>query len=312
MIAVIANMLPVIAACIAGILLARARRIDLPSLGLIVIYCIAPIVNFDAILKIKASPAILILPCATFLLGALNSLLTSLWSRRLLRAEGAGLLVASSASSANTLYFGLGLAAALLPPELIPVFLLCCIGPSLSENLFGYYFLARNHFDWRAALRRVAGLPVLYAVVAGLCLRALHIGSPEWLAPLAANSRGAMIMLGSMILGVGLGQEKRLSFNPSLVTAVLFSRHVSFALLVIACLGLDAWTLRVIDPKYYAIFLLFALMPIANNNLTFATVLGLPTGPVGSTILASNVASLSLAALLYAFDPHLSFLLRFR
>lgn len=302
------NMLPVIAACIAGIILARTRRIDLPTLGTIVIYCIAPIVNFDAVLKIKADAAMFALPLLTFTICAVNSVLTSLWSKRLLHDQSAGLLVASSASSANTLYFGLGIAMAVLPPDLVPVFLLCCIGPSLSETIFGYYFLARSRFDWRDATRRVVKLPVLYAVAFAICCHALGLDRPDWLTPLAANSRGALIMLGSMILGVGLGQEKNLHFNPGLVAAVLFSRHITYALLTMGFLLLDLRTLHMIAPEHHHVFLLFILMPIANNTLTFASLLGLPTGPIGSTILASNIASLGLTAGIYAFDPQWSLL----
>jgi predicted permease len=298
---ILLSMLPVIVASICGFLLSRTRAIDLGTLGNIVIYCIAPIVNFDAVLKAQATPAMVALPVCAFLLGALNSMLTYQWAWRL--RHGLGLIVASSASSANTLYFGLGLAAAVLPPALLPAFLLTCVGFSLSETIFGYYFLARRHFTWRLAIRRVTRLPVLYAVALGLLCHVLRINRPDWLEPLAMDARGTLILLGSMILGVALGQEKSWRFQPGLAIAVLMSRHVSFAALACALLYLDRLGARWIEPQYDIIFVLFALFPIANNTLTFAATLNVPTGAISNAIVLSNLVALGFAALFCNLHP---------
>lgn len=298
---ILLSMLPVIVASISGFLLSRTRSIDLNSLGSIVIYCIAPIVNFDAVLKAQATPAMIALPICAFIIGALNSVTTYQWSQRL--RHGLGLIVASSASSANTLYFGLGLASAVLPPVLLPAFLLTCVGFSLSETIFGYYFLARGQFTWQRAIRRVTRLPVLYAVALGLLCHAAQINRPDWLEPLATDARGTLILLGSMILGVALGQEKSWRFQPGLACAVLMSRHVSFAVLAFAILYLDHLSTHWIEPQYDIIFVLFALFPIANNTLTFAATLNVPTGSISNAIVLSNLVALGFAALFCSLPP---------
>lgn len=298
---ILLSMLPVVVASIGGFLLSRTRAIDLNTIGSIVIYCIAPIVNFDAVLKAQGTPAMIALPVCAFILGALNSVVTYQWAQRL--RHGLGLIVASSASSANTLYFGLGLASTVLPSTLLPAFLLTCVGFSLSETIFGYYFLARRQFTWRLAVLRVTRLPVLYAVALGLLCHAFHINRPDWLEPLATDARGTLILLGSMILGVALGQEKSWRFQPGLACAVLLSRHVSFAALAFALLYLDRLGARWIEPQYDIIFVLFALFPIANNTLTFATTLNVPTGSISNAIVLSNLVALGFAALFCSVHP---------
>lgn len=299
---IIANMLPVLAAGCGGWLLARRMPIDLRSLGCCVIYFIAPIVNFDAVMKAPAAASTIALPLAAFIIGGGNSMLTYAWTRRVLPAPAA-CLTASSASSANTLYYGLGLAVALLPPPMLAAYLLTAIGFSVSESLFGYFFLARTGFSWQQALRRVARLPVLYAVALGIICRLAALENPAFLAPLAAYSRGALILTGSLILGVALGQERLQRLPPALLGAILTSRHLTFAVLSALLLWLDGLTTQLIAPHYHPLFLLFALMPIANNTLTFAATLELPTGRIGTAIIISNLLAFAAVCALFLAVP---------
>ena len=294
------NMLPVFAACFAGWLLGKQQQLDIRTLGMIVIYAIAPVVNFDAVLKAPLTGAMLALPIAAFLVGGANSLLSYRLAQHCLSEKDHVLFVASAASSANTLYYGLGLALAVLTAELIPAFCVTAIGLSVSESVFGYYFLARTNFSWRMALQRVLRLPVLSAVALALLLKlCLPVESlVATIAPLAGYCRGALILLGSMILGVALGQSQQFRFHPRLTGVVLITRHCLFALLVFTLLTLDTSSTQFIPASYQTIFLLFALMPIANNSLTFATTLGLPTEAISSTIILSNGFAIILAGLL--------------
>lgn len=299
MTSLLVNMLPVFAACFAGWLLGKRQQLDIRTLGMIVIYAIAPAVNFDAVLKAPLTGAMLALPIAAFLVGGANSLLSYRLARRCLSEKEHILFVASAASSANTLYYGLGLALAVLPAELIPAFCVTAIGLSVSESVFGYYFLARANFSWGMALQRVIRLPVLSAVALALLLKlCLSVDSLlATIAPLAGYCRGALILLGSMLLGVALAKSQRFRFHPRLTLLLLFTRHVLFALLAAILSALDAHSLHLIPDAYRIIFLLFALMPIANNSLTFAATLGLPTDAICSTILVSNAVAILLAGL---------------
>lgn len=300
---IFANMLPVFAAGCGGWILARRMPIDLRSLGCCVIYIIAPIVNFDAVMKAPATTAMVVLPLVAFIIGGTNSVLTYAWTRRALPASEA-CLTASSASSANTLYYGLGLAVALLPPPMLAAYLLAAIGLSVSESLFGYFFLARTGFSWQQALRRVSRLPVLYAVALGVVCRLAALENPAFLAPLAAYSRGALILIGSLILGVALGQERLQRLPLSLIGAIVVSRHLTFAALAGLLMWLDSLTGQLIAPRYHPLFLLFALMPIANNTLTFAATLELPTGRIGSAIILSNLLAFTAVCVLYLAIPN--------
>lgn len=297
--ALMLNMLPVLAASGAGWVLGRTQTLDIRTLGCIVIYAIAPVVNFDAVLKAPMTGVMLALPVAAFVIGSANSILTYALAKRCLPRGEQVLFVASAASSANTLYYGLGLALAVLPAAMIPAFCVAAIGLSVSESIFGYYFLARNNFTWAMALRRVARLPVLSAVaLALLCKLMMATDSlTAMLAPLAGYCRGSLILVGSMILGAALASNQQLRFHPRLTALVLLTRHLLFAALVVLVLALDAHSAHLIPESYRTIFLLFALMPIANNSLTFAATLGLPTEAICSTILVSNAVAILLAGL---------------
>ncbi|MBP7253784.1 MAG: hypothetical protein KBA75_09920 [Alphaproteobacteria bacterium] len=292
------NLLPVLAACLAGWVLGKRQSLDIRTLGTIVIYAIAPVVNFDAVLKAPMAGAMLALPIATFIIGSANSLFSYALARRCISQNEQVLFVASAASSANTLYYGLGLALAVLPGAMISAFCVAAIGLSVSESIFGYYFLARNNFSWRSAVQRVVRLPVLSAVTLALLCKLTFPteGVIATLAPLAGYCRGALILLGSMILGVALGQNQRFKLHPRLALLILLTRHLLFALLVITLLLLDNYFTRLIPETYHTIFLLFALMPIANNSLTFAATLGLATEAISSTIIVSNAVAIILAS----------------
>ncbi len=295
------NMLPVLAACLTGWIIGKWHQLDIRTLGIIVIYAIAPVVNFDAVLKAPMSGTMLALPVATFIIGGGNSMLSYVLARRCLSAKEQVMFVASASSSANTLYYGLGLALAVLPAAMIPSFCVAAIGLSVSESVFGYYFLARTSFSWRMALQRMVQLPVLWAVafaiLTKLCLPVESLINT--IAPLAGYCRGALILLGSMILGVALSQNQQFKLHLRLSSVILFTRHLLFALLAVLLLFLDAHSAQQIPTAYRTLFLLFALMPIANNSLTFATTLGIPTDAISSTIIVSNVMAMILASTVF-------------
>jgi predicted permease len=294
---ILQNLLPVVAAAVGGFLLARKKPVDPATLGAMLVYFISPLVSFSGVMRAEATAAAAALPAIAFVLGSVNSLLGRVWSRRVLGEGDASLLVASSASSSNTLYFGYGLATALLPPEALPLFLLASIGFSLSEAVWGFYFLARGRCGMRAAVERVARLPLFYAVAAGLVLRLAGVSHVAALAPLFDCARGAAVFTGSALLGVALARQK-LRLDLRLLAAMLVSRHLTFSILAAGTIVADAAWLHLLPPGCRLLLALFATFPLANNTLTFAAALGLPTDRIGSAIVASNAVALALAPVL--------------
>ncbi len=79
-------------------------------------------------------------------------------ARHSLPAEESAVL-AFSAGTGNTGYFGLPVALVLLPPTGVTLYLFAVLGVTLYEFTVGFYLSARGRFSARQSLFKIVRLP---------------------------------------------------------------------------------------------------------------------------------------------------------
>jgi predicted permease len=157
-----------------GFVVGRLQRVDLKSIAVIAIYAITPIVAFGSAARLDFTFSLILLPLCTFLIAGVIGL-TAFWLGRCLKNDGTRYLLPVACGSGNTGYFGLPVAMALFGADAAGLYFLANLGVVIFEMSVGYYFIARGNVAPAVALKKVAQLPVLYALTAGLVVAAMAI-----------------------------------------------------------------------------------------------------------------------------------------
>ncbi|PZO85761.1 MAG: hypothetical protein DI626_07185, partial [Micavibrio aeruginosavorus] len=211
-----ANIFPLYILIALGYIAGRWMDVNLHSMAIIAIYFLAPMVNFSAMLRLQFDPAYIALPVAIFLGSAAIGILTYNFARRRWKDNSVNLISMSSVTG-NTGYFGLPIILALFDPKYAGIYLLMNTGLIISELGLGYYFGARGHADVKGALMKVAKLPVVHAVWLGLLFNFLDVQPSALFIRYADYATGAWVLVGMMLIGIALGKQEKIVFEPRLI-----------------------------------------------------------------------------------------------
>ncbi|MCK2043039.1 AEC family transporter [Chromohalobacter sp. TMW 2.2308] len=272
-----------------GWLCARRLAVDPRPIATLLIYLIAPLTFFRGLYLGEPSPALLGLTAGMFALASLLCLATHAVVRRYFAPQEAALL-AFSAGTGNTGYFGLPLAMALLPPEGVAAYLFCLLGVTLFEFSVGFYISARGQFSVRESLAKIVRLPLLYAFIAALL--AYHL---PWSVPGAVIEgldyfRASYTVLGMMIIGMTLGGVSMRAFDARFLGVCIAARYVMWPLVMLGLvLGLQA-TMG-ISATLAGALLLLGVVPMAANVVVIAMELNIRPAKGAIAVLVTTVAA---------------------
>lgn len=270
-----------------GYVAGRWLQVQAHTLAMIAIYFLAPIVNFGGVAQLKFQSAYLLLPPLLFAIAAGMAVLGHKLSGYFY-TDNTRNLVAMSASTGNTGYFGTPLVLALFGPQAVGIYFLMNFAIALCETTVGYYYGARGHHTVRESVKRVLQLPFNYAVLLGLLWNASGAALPEVFLSWWGRFTGAWIIVGMMLIGVALSQAGGWRGNLKL-TGLLFA--IKFGLWPAVTLGLallDKAVLGWFDSTVHALLLIIGVVPLASNTVAFATQLRLRPGEMAALVLEST------------------------
>jgi len=291
----LAKLVPIYVVMGAGYGFARITGNIIGGLAVLQIYFIMPVVIFANAATLELSWHLLALPLTLFLLCLAISGTTYFATRA--RRDGTGALMGQATGSANMAYLGVPVALAVFPESMLPLYLFTMVASTTYESSIGYYFLARGKFTPRDALKKVFRLPILHAVIAGLVFGALHLTLPTGWQGIIRDFRGSFVILGSLIVGLGLGQVKKWEFDFRFFGLLMGIKFVVWPLAALALVHIEQ-ALGIMRPEYAPIILLMSLMPLAANTTAFAALVGVhpekaATAVAGSTVLSFITLPLS-------------------
>lgn len=265
----------------------RWLQVQAHTLAMIAIYFLAPIVNFGGVAQLKFQSAYLLLPLLLFAIAAGLAMVSYRLSARLY-ADNTRNLIAMSASTGNSGYFGTPLVLALLGPQALGIYFLMNFGVALCESTVGYYYGARGHHTVRESLKKVLQLPFGYAVLLGLLWNISGAVLPEVLLVWWQRFTGAWVIVGMMLIGVALSQAGGWRANFRL-TGVLFAiKFVAWPLCTFGLALLDRAFLGLFDTSVHTLLLIIGVVPLAGNTVAFATQLRLRPGEMAAAVLEST------------------------
>ena len=302
----IAAILPLYLMIALGYIAGRFLHVSAQQIAGMVIYLIVPVVFFGAVATTPLNPAYLLLPVIAFAMSACMALLMYAVSRRLFQDATAN-LIGQASCTGNTGYFGVPLFLSLQPEQALGVYLLAIIGISISEATLGYYIIARGHFTAREAVRKLLRLPLLYACAAGLVANALVPVWPEAVTKTLTQFRGAYVVLGMMMIGLGLASLKGFELHGRFLAVLFLQKFVFWPILAVGIITLDRLGPQLLDTLATQVILTFSLVPLAANTVAFAAQLRVHPEKAAAAVLISTVIARAYLPLAFGLLERLGF-----
>ncbi|MGE4351483.1 MAG: AEC family transporter [Bdellovibrionales bacterium] len=289
------KLLPLYATMGVGFLLGRRFRGMGQTLAQLQIYFLIPVVLFFSIVKLPFSTDVFFLPVLRFGISLAFSTSAYFVARRFWTPYAP--LLAQTAGCSNIGYFGVPVAAALFPPEMVAVYIVAVVGGQLHEYSFGFFWMARGKHAPRDAVRRLLQTPLLYVVILGMACSAWGLKIPPVWDKFSHDFTGAYIILGALIIGIGIAQQDKLRFNIkfNVVTTVLkFMLSPAFTLLLLHLLRA---TPLAVPMKYEPILILMSFMPMGANTAVLASLLDFHADEASTAVAVSTLLSIFLIPL---------------
>jgi len=276
---------------ILGYFSAKFLKVQRESIANILIYILAPIVVFSATISVKIDLSILFLPVFFYLFCSAIAFL-SLFIFGKSWNDPTGNILAFSAGTGNTGYFGIPLAIIFFPPYLADIYIFTVLASLLYESTTGFYVTAKGNFTVRESINKMLKLPILYAFILGLFFNVLGVGIPDAISAYTAQFKGAYGILGMMMLGMGLvGLKRGSDLDGKFISITFILKFIFWPLAILGVIYLDKNFYMFLNEDLYKVMFLFSIVPLAGNTVTLAVLLNAKPEKASFTVLLSTVIS---------------------
>jgi predicted permease len=289
---ILLKVFPIYINVILGFLSSKYLKVQRESVATLLIYILGPIVVFSATLSVKIDFAVAFLPiflfifCSIIAFAAL-AIFKNHWN------DPTGNILAFSAGTGNTGYFGIPLAIIFFPPWLADIYIFTVLASLLYESTTGFYVTAKGNFTVKEALKKMSRLPILYAFILGIALNLAGFEIPEVISSYTAQFKGAYGILGMMMLGMGLMGLKNSegNFDVKFIGITYFLKFIFWPLAILGVIYLDRTIFMLLNEDLYKVSFLFAIVPLAGNTVTLAVLLNAKPEKASLAVFLSTVVS---------------------
>ncbi|MBE0492525.1 MAG: AEC family transporter [Sulfurospirillum sp.] len=293
------KILPLYATIALGYVIVRyfdARRENMASL---LIYILGPIVIFMASYRVQLDLAVVVLPIVLYLLNSVLSLSALGIGGRFFHDNTKNIL-AFSAGTGNTGYFGIPLAIMLLDESLVNIYIFTVLASLLYENTVGFFVVAKGHYSIIQSLIKVAKLPSIYAMILGLTCNILQVKLGADLANYLDTFKSAYAILGMMMIGMGLSGLKNIGIDKAFISFAFLMKFLIYPLSVLVIIWLDRVYFHFFSTGLYQVMFLFAIPPMAGNTVAVASLLNVHPEKASLAVVLSTAFSIFTIPLMVA------------
>lgn len=273
-----------------------ARRESMASL---LIYIIGPIVIFMASYRVELNLAVALVPIVLFILNSTLALGALRVSGRFFHDNTKNIL-AFSAGTGNTGYFGIPLAIMLLDESLVNIYIFTVLASLLYENTVGFFVVAKGHYTIKQSLIKVSKLPSLYAIVLGLTCNVLEVPLSVDFANYLDTFKNAYAILGMMMVGMGLSGLKNVGIDKMFIAFAFGIKFLIYPFAVLAIIWIDMAYFHFFNTGLYQVMFLFAIPPMAGNTVAVASLLNVHPQKASLAVILSTALSLVTIPLMVA------------
>ena len=283
---------PIYISIVLGYFSTKFLDVKRESVASILIYILGPIVVFSATLSVKINMSILFLPVFFYIFCSVLAFV-SLYAFKKSWNDPTGNILAFSAGTGNTGYFGITLAIIFFPPYLADIYIFTVLASFLYESTTGFYVTAKGNFTVKESFNKMLKLPILYAFILGIALNLLGVGIPDVVSSYTAQFKGAYGILGMMMVGMGLmGLKKGSDLDLKFISITFILKFIFWPLAILGVIYIDREFFMFLNEELYKVMFLFAIVPLAGNTVTYAVLLNAKPEKASFTVLISTIVSI--------------------
>lgn len=275
-----------------GFLATKYLDVQRHSVAALLIYIIGPIVVLSATMSVEINIAVAFLPIFLYIFGSIIAFATLFifgknWN------DPTGNILAFSAGTGNTGYFGIPLAIIFFDTNLANIYIFTVLASLLYENTTGFYVTAKGNFTAKQSLQKVIKLPILHAFIIGITLNLLGVRLPEELAFYSDQFKSAYGILGMMMLGMGLqGFNKSEDLDFKFIKISFFLKFIFWPASILLLIYLDKTILHLLNADLYKVLVLFSIVPLAGNTVSLAVLLHAKPEKASLSVFLSTIVSI--------------------
>jgi malate permease and related proteins len=233
LVTLLAKITPLYVIVLMGYIAGKRLKVEKDSIASILIYFVAPVVVFNGVASAPSDARYLSLPVITFAVACSMSIFFYLVSKQFFSGSERN-LIGFMSGTGNTGYFGLPVVLALFGSEYQNTAILATLGYVLFENTLGYYYIARHRLSGSEAVKKVLKLPAIYAYMLGLIVNIIGYNPSSTVKDSVGYFRGAYVVLGMMIIGVGLSAVTKAAFDKKFIGVSFTAKFLAFPLAMLA------------------------------------------------------------------------------
>lgn len=270
------------------------------TIAQIMFYLIGPLVIFNGVLNTKIDASILSLPFLTLCLASFISIVFYRLSCHIWEDSSKNIM-AFSAGSGNTGYFGIPLAMMIFEPQAEGIYIMSLLGITLYENSLGYYISAKGTNTPAQCLLKLLRLPAIYAFILGLLLNYSQMPIPEVFNDFMGHIKGVYIVLGMMIIGLGLAGLTNFKLDFKFIGMTFLAKFFVWPFFVLTIIAIDSHFLGIYDPIAHKALILLSIVPLAVNTVVMASLMKAFPEKAAATVLLSTIFALIYVPLMVTF-----------
>jgi len=275
-----------------GFLATKYLDVQRHSVASLLIYIIGPIVVLSATMSVEINASIAFLPIFLYIFGSTIAFVT-LWIFGKNWNDPTGNILAFSAGTGNTGYFGIPLALIFFDTNLANIYIFTVLASLLYENTTGFYVTAKGNFTARQSLIKVSRLPILHAFIIGISLNLMGIKLPEDFTFYTDQFKSAYGVLGMMMLGMGLqGFNKSEDLDLKFINIAFFIKFVFWPASILGLIFLDKTVIHLLNDDLYKVLILFSIVPLAGNSVSLAVLLNAKPAKASLAVFLSTIISI--------------------
>jgi malate permease and related proteins len=282
------KLLPLYLNIFLGYIAGKKLKINQEAISRLMFYIISPLIIFNGVLHTKLTATTLLLPMITFLISCLICIVFYRLSRKIW-TDSSKNIMAFSAGSGATGYFGIPLAMILLDAEMQGIYIMALLGVSLYDNTLGYYISVRGSHTFLQSLYKVLCIPTLYAFILALLCNYFQLPLPDFFAEFIHPIKGVYVVLGMMIVGLGFANLDRFRLDYKFIAMTFLAKFLIWPAAIFLVIGIDQSYFLFFDSSAYQVLFLLSIVPLAVNSVVMASLIDSKPSDVATTVLLSAI-----------------------
>lgn len=287
----LSKIIPLYALIFFGFTAGRFLKVQKESIATILIYIISPFIFFNAAATTPISLANISFPVISFFLCFLMIVLFYKIGK-IFWKDGTANILGYVGSMGNVGYFGLPVAIAVLPKEFIGPYLIGVLGVNIFDVSGAYFLVAKGKHTFKESIKRVFMLPTLYTFFLGITIQLIHIPLSQSYFDLVASFRGAYVILGMMLVGLGIAGIKSFTFDFLFIFLAFLAKFIVWPILVFILIFIDNSFFHLYGPGLHNVLIILSIVPIAANSVAYSTQFNLHPEKVALTVFMSTLFAL--------------------